>query len=236
MITDMVAALRFLHNLRFLHRDIKPANVLLCIDASIGVCTAKLGDFGISIREEATRAGNSITRGGGRGAAKGTIRYMAPELFDRGVKKYSTASDVYALAVTINQVMTEQVPFDDCDEASVIGVVKSDKERPDFWSPRLDQSAAPSGSGVGGGRGGGGGGEEEEQQYEKVEDVSREATLRSFFGPSWLHEQQQSLWHQEPSKRQSARELDEALRIASSSSSSSSSLTPPPLLLFPLLP
>ena len=58
--------------------------------------------------------------------------------------------------------------------------------------------------------------------------MSREATLRSFFGPSWLHEQQQSLWHQEPSKRQSARELDEALRIASSSSSSSSSLTPPP--------
>jgi serine/threonine protein kinase len=129
VITDMVAALRFLHNLRFLHRDIKPANVLLCIDASIGVCTAKLGDFGISIREEATRAGNSITRGGGRGAAKGTIRYMAPELFDRGVKKYSTASDVYALAVTINQVMTEQVPFDDCDEASISVVLKLDKER-----------------------------------------------------------------------------------------------------------
>jgi serine/threonine protein kinase len=74
--------------LNILHRDVTPANIMLGHDGE-----ARLIDLGIAKHDE-RMAEKTKT-----GYLRGTLRYMAPEIFDRGV--YSTASDLWALGVSL---------------------------------------------------------------------------------------------------------------------------------------
>lgn len=97
-IVDQVAeALDHAHANGVIHRDFKPSNVLL--DANDN---AHLADFGIAKINEATMelTGSAIV---------GTPAYMAPEMSDRG--EVTPAVDVYALGVTLYQMLTGQYPF-----------------------------------------------------------------------------------------------------------------------------
>jgi hypothetical protein len=85
-----------LHNV--LHRDLKPTNMLL--DAAQSTC--KLSDFELlSTHEE----GSQMIMGG-------TVAYSAPECLESGFSVATVASDIFALGVTLYQLLSGKLPFD----------------------------------------------------------------------------------------------------------------------------
>lgn len=111
---QMASALDHLHNgLRHLHRDVKPGNILVTRASSGPI--ARLSDFGLAVREGQT-AESSRPSGPSRGrteAQVGTLPYLAPELLSRSAAGHSRATDVYALGVTLNELLTGIRPYSD---------------------------------------------------------------------------------------------------------------------------
>jgi tetratricopeptide (TPR) repeat protein len=82
-------ALGFVHGHGIVHHDIKPANILFSHDGAI-----KLGDFGVANRNAGTR------------------RYQSPEmLLGESVARTDPRVDVYALALTMIEMLTGKHPF-----------------------------------------------------------------------------------------------------------------------------
>ena len=96
------------HGLGVLHRDIKPSNLLLDAHGTLWIT-----DFGLAKAEDS----DDLTR---TGDIVGTVRYMAPERF-RG--KADARSDVYALAVTLYELLALRPPFSGHDQAELIGQI-----------------------------------------------------------------------------------------------------------------
>lgn len=86
------------HKKGIYHRDIKPSNLILTPDG-----TVKLMDFGI-----AKMAGDQKLTQVNR--VVGTIEFMAPELIEG--KDPSMASDIYATGVTMYELLTGSLPFE----------------------------------------------------------------------------------------------------------------------------
>ncbi|TXH20246.1 MAG: serine/threonine protein kinase [Chitinophagaceae bacterium] len=85
------------HKRGILHRDLKPANIMLTNDPIV-----KLMDFGIAKVSDAaklTQASRVI----------GTIEFLAPELIEG--KEPSIASDIYALGITMYELLSGKLPF-----------------------------------------------------------------------------------------------------------------------------
>ncbi|KAG0233142.1 hypothetical protein BGW41_001622 [Actinomortierella wolfii] len=104
---DIARGLHFIHTSRILHRDLKSANVLLTKHMDV-----KLADFGLAVIKSHTSS-NSVAAAGGNESAKGTVRWMAPEIF-AARPVYSTKSDMYALGMVMWEMAAEcTVPFKD---------------------------------------------------------------------------------------------------------------------------
>jgi len=99
-------ALAHAHAHGVVHRDVKPDNVWLAADGS-----AALGDFGIAHREGTER----LTA---EGIVLGTVRYLSPEQI-RGAE-VGPASDLYALGVTLYELVTGRAPFVAADPTHVL--------------------------------------------------------------------------------------------------------------------
>ena len=122
-------ALHVMHGCRVLHRDLKPANVLLAEDGS-----PKLADLGISASIVSHRAqlGRALRRGESddawadeaRGALVGTPYYMAPELFQDTA--YTPASDVWALGVTMYELLCARRPYQGSNMSSLALAIAAD--------------------------------------------------------------------------------------------------------------
>jgi serine/threonine protein kinase len=92
---EMAKALRFIHDLGGFHRDVKPANMLIkSLDETQWV--VKLSDFGLGRDPNLT---SNMTH-----EARGTIPYMAPELFLGG--SFTANCDIYALGVSFIHMVT----------------------------------------------------------------------------------------------------------------------------------
>lgn len=98
---QITEALHAAHVAGIIHRDIKPANLLLSVQGRI-----KIADFGLArpLDAEAT----SLTRSS---TAPGTPFFNAPELL-KGARP-SVQSDLYALGVTLYQMLTGELPQPD---------------------------------------------------------------------------------------------------------------------------
>jgi tetratricopeptide (TPR) repeat protein len=103
---EVALALAHAHANGVVHRDVKPDNVWLAGDGS-----AALGDFGI-----AQRAG--LDRLTAEGVVVGTVRYLSPEQI-RGAD-VGPASDLYALGVTLYELVTGRAPFEADDPTQVL--------------------------------------------------------------------------------------------------------------------
>jgi len=121
---DVGAGLEYLHQQDILHRDLKSMNVLLYQQA--GAYRCKLTDFGLSKVKTETKL--TTTVGG-----KGTLAWMAPELFGRRAV-YAKASDVYSYAVVLWELASRATPFSDAHDPALIGTWVREGEREDIPS------------------------------------------------------------------------------------------------------
>ena len=96
MALDIIGGLEAAHHRGVVHRDVKPANIFF--DAR---GTAKLGDFGVA---HLVDLGQTQT-----GGLIGTLAYMSPEQITGA--PISIAADLYALGVTLFEVVTGRLPF-----------------------------------------------------------------------------------------------------------------------------
>lgn len=98
----VVRALRGLAHLhdehRVLHRDIKPANLFLSSDESL----IKIGDFGEAMRMDDQGTGDPLL----------TPQYWTPPETFVG-SRYSTASDLYSMGMTLRELLSGPLPYDD---------------------------------------------------------------------------------------------------------------------------
>jgi eukaryotic-like serine/threonine-protein kinase len=96
------------HTQGILHRDIKPSNLLLDAKGTLWIA-----DFGLAKSEgtiDITQSGEFV----------GTLRYMAPERLEG---KGDARSDIYALGVTLYEMLTLAPPFTGSDRVGLVGQI-----------------------------------------------------------------------------------------------------------------
>ena len=141
--------LAYAHARGIVHRDIKPSNLLLDHAGVVWIA-----DFGLAKGED-----EGLTQ---TGDILGTLRYMAPERF-RG--EGDARADIYALGLTLYELLTLRPAFDSPDRLKLIEQIKNEepprprsRRRPDPARPGDDrpegdregpQGAVPVGRGDG---------------------------------------------------------------------------------------
>ena len=98
----LAAALRQLHGRGLIHKDIKPAHVLV----NGATSQVWLMGFGIASRLPRERQAPAPPE-----SIEGTLAYMAPEQTGRMNRSIDSRSDLYALGVTLYQMLTGSLPF-----------------------------------------------------------------------------------------------------------------------------
>lgn len=102
---SIAKGMAYLHGNNIIHADLKTLNVLLDEDLN-----AKITDFGLSKVKEST-AYSSATLVAPDQELRGTIRWMAPELFE-ATGKTTKATDVFSYGVTVWEIWAKKVPFE----------------------------------------------------------------------------------------------------------------------------
>jgi WD40 repeat protein/serine/threonine protein kinase len=106
-----------------LHRDIKPSNLLLGTRGTVWVT-----DFGLAKAadsEDLTHTGDIV----------GTLRYLAPERFHG---QADARSDLYALGLTLYELLTLRPAFDETDRNKLVAqVMHSEPPRPRQLCPEI---------------------------------------------------------------------------------------------------
>jgi PAS domain S-box-containing protein len=102
----LAVALRQMHERGLIHKDIKPTNIL--VDAASGAVW--LTGFGIASRLPRERQAPAPPE-----VIAGTLAYMAPEQTGRMNRSVDFRSDLYALGVTLYEMLTGTLPFTAAD-------------------------------------------------------------------------------------------------------------------------
>lgn len=101
MVGQIAAAVHYAHQNGIIHRDLKPGNILVDGDGAPRVL-----DFGLS---RSVNSGEDSIMQAGRPI--GTPAFMAPEQVRGDVDGIDERTDVYALGVTLFQLLTAQLPY-----------------------------------------------------------------------------------------------------------------------------
>ncbi|KAG8843206.1 hypothetical protein FRB96_004233 [Tulasnella sp. 330] len=104
LVHEIALGMLFIHSKGIVHGDLKAVNVL--IDDTTKACIA---DFGLSrVVQPQPYTGQSTVPGTEYRQIAGTLRYMSPEALSGDIGKMS---DVYAFAMTLYEVFTNEPPF-----------------------------------------------------------------------------------------------------------------------------
>ncbi|MFD5819705.1 serine/threonine-protein kinase [Streptomyces sp. NPDC127038] len=117
---DIARGLNAAHAAGVIHRDVKPRNIVFRNNGC-----AMLTDFGIATFEDATR----ITQ---PGQAPGTLPYMAPERLKpsrKGGEAAAEKSDLWALGVTLHEMVEGERPFKGENAREVLDAVHRSPDR-----------------------------------------------------------------------------------------------------------
>jgi serine/threonine-protein kinase len=118
--TAVANALHTAHEQGIVHRDIKPANVLLSRGEPL------IADFGIALAVGAA-GGSRLTE---TGLSLGTPYYMSPEQAT-GDQMVGPASDIYALAAMLYEMLTGDPPYVGSTAQAVLGkIIQGDPVSP----------------------------------------------------------------------------------------------------------
>ena len=115
VILQVADALEHAHRRGVLHRDLKPSNIAIGKGGS-----ARLLDFGL-VGSPAVEGQERLTK---LGSPIGTVPYMAPELLS-GQVHHSVSSDLYALGVTLYEILTLSMPFRSPSEGALIKQIEA---------------------------------------------------------------------------------------------------------------
>lgn len=96
---QILDAVGFAHEQGVIHRDLKPENIIITLNNQV-----KILDFGI-----AKELGKGTTR---TGIGMGTLYYMAPEQH-QNAKDVDARADIYALGMTLYEMLSGCLPWDD---------------------------------------------------------------------------------------------------------------------------
>ena len=120
-------ALDYAHRQGVVHRDIKPMNILLHADTG----AVKIADFGLAIDQDVTRMTTA-------GTALGTLAYMPPEQILGKRDAIGPGADVYALGVTLFELITLSFPYSGATQQLYINaVLTAEAHRPRKLNPKI---------------------------------------------------------------------------------------------------
>ena len=117
LITQLLDALNYIHELGIIHRDLKPENILVLTNSES--LQLKLIDFGLSVFALPDEVFYSIC---------GTIGYTAPEMYSR--QGYGKAVDLWSVGVITYTLLVKDKPFKGDNYQKV--VKKTMKAKPNF--------------------------------------------------------------------------------------------------------
>jgi serine/threonine protein kinase len=129
---SLSTAIEHLHERGIIHKDIKPANVL--VNPVTGQCW--LRGFGIASRLPRERQPAEPPE-----FLAGTLAYMAPEQTGRMNRSIDCRSDLYALGVTLYEMLTGSLPFTASDPMEWVHCHIARKPAPP--SERFEKVPAP---------------------------------------------------------------------------------------------
>ena len=120
---DVARALDYAHSRSVVHRDVKPGNIILDRQGNVWIT-----DFGLA----SLPANESLTD---TGDIFGTLRYMAPERFEgQGDRRI----DIYALGLTLYELLTHQPAFVAADRVHLIhAITQRTPSTPRSIDPRI---------------------------------------------------------------------------------------------------
>ena len=106
---QVAGGLAYAHARGIVHRDIKPSNLLLDTEGVVWI-----SDFGLAKGDDEglTQSGDVV----------GTLRYLAPERF-RG--QADARADIYALGLTLYELLTLRPGFDSADRLKTVEQIKT---------------------------------------------------------------------------------------------------------------
>jgi serine/threonine protein kinase/WD40 repeat protein len=141
LVRTLAGAVAHAHANGVVHRDIKPANVLLVPppgppgevsrggDVPIAEMVAKVGDFGLG-KLSADSSHENFTQLTRTGSRLGTPAWMAPEQIDRSFGEVGPATDIHALGLLLDRLLTGRCLFGGKTEAEIFRAVLLENPAP----------------------------------------------------------------------------------------------------------
>jgi tetratricopeptide (TPR) repeat protein len=127
MVVATARGLDYAHRQGVVHRDVKPVNVMISRESG----SVKIADFGLAFEADATRMTTD-------GRVMGTLCYMAPEQILGKRDRIDRRTDIYALGVTLFELLTLEMPYrGETQQLYVNAVLTMEARRPSKINERV---------------------------------------------------------------------------------------------------